>query len=83
MDSNLPLTIDEVRGRDLPKAWAERAGIGPDDLVRITIAAPREAIAAELGEALSRIGVELQRAGIAPETILKEIPDFPRELLRD
>jgi hypothetical protein len=79
----LPVTFDEVKGRDLPRAWAERAGIGPDDTVCVTITADRQKRADDLRRVMSDVSAQLRAQGFKPEDILEAIPDFPLELLRD
>ena len=75
--------IEDVKGRDLPREWAERAGIGPDDIVRVTIGPSRAELAKELGQVMDRVAARVQAVGLDPERLLKDIPDFPLELLRD
>jgi len=36
------ITIDKVKGRELPRAWAEEADVAPDETVEVTIHLPRE-----------------------------------------
>jgi len=80
---SLPLIIDEVKGRDLPRDWAERANLGPDDVVSVTIGADRRQLSANLMRAMDRIAAELKARGFKPDDIREAIPDFPLELLRD
>lgn len=80
---SLPVTIDEVKGRDLPRAWAERANIGPDDTVSVTITADRQKRADDVRRVMSEVSARLRAQGFKPEDILEAIPDFPLELLRD
>lgn len=80
---SLPVTIDEVKGRDLPRAWAERANIGPDDTVSVTISADRQKLADDLARVMDEASAQLKAQGFKPEDILQVIPDFPLELLRD
>lgn len=83
MDNNLPVTIEDVKGRDLPKAWAERAGFGPNDTVRVTIGPARAEIAADLMATMKRVADALAAGGYRPDDILRDIPDFPRRLIAD
>jgi hypothetical protein len=80
---SLPVTIHEVKGRDLPRAWAERANIGPDDTVSVTITADRQKRADDLRRVMNEVSSRLRAQGFRPEDILEAIPDFPLELLRD
>jgi hypothetical protein len=80
---SLPVTIYEVKGRDLPRAWAERANIGPDDTVSVTITADRQKRADDLRRVMNEVSSRLRAQGFRPEDILEAIPDFPLELLRD
>jgi hypothetical protein len=78
----LPVTIDEVKGRDLPRAWAERAGIRPDDTVSVTIAASRRQAMRRLGPIMDRIAAQAAASGLTPEKLKKILPDFPVDLAK-
>lgn len=78
----LPVTIDEVKGRDLPRAWAERAGIGPNDTVSVTITASRREAMRRLGPIMDRIGAQAAASGLTPEKLKEILPDFPVELAK-
>ena len=78
----LPVTIDEVKGRDLPRAWAERAGIGPDDTVSVTITASRREAMRRLGPIMDRIAAQATASGLTPEKLKEILPDFPVDLAR-
>jgi hypothetical protein len=80
---SLPVTIDEVKGRDLPREWAERAHVGPDDVVSVTIGPNRQQLADNLARAMDRIAADLKARGFKAEDIREAIPDFPLETLRD
>ena len=67
--------IDHVKGKELPPAWAEQAGVGPEDEVEITIQSPREARLQQLFEIMDRAGAEAQRKGLTDEKL--------EELLKD
>lgn len=69
------LTIEKVRGRDLPPEWARRAGIGDDDLVDVTLGPPREQRVKALLEFMDQAADEARRKGLDDERLA--------ELLRD
>jgi hypothetical protein len=77
------ILIEDVKGRDLPKDWAERAGIGPDEVVRVTIGPNRRELAAALRGTMDRISARIEAVGLDPNALLKDVADFPVELLRD
>lgn len=81
----LPRTVvvDEVKGRDLPPEWASKAGVGPDDLVSISVGPSGKELAAELKRLMDRISAQIKASGVKPEDIRNVIPDFPLELLKD
>jgi len=64
---SLPVTFDEVKGRDLPRAWAERAKIGPDDIVSVTITADRQKRADDLRRVMHEVSAQLRAQGFKPE----------------
>ena len=35
----MPATLENIKGRDLPPAWRDKAQVGDDDVVSITITA--------------------------------------------
>ena len=78
----LPVTIDEVKGRDLPRAWAERAKIGPDDTVSVTIGASRRDAMRRLGPIMDRIAAQAAASGLTPEKLKEIVPDFPVDLAK-
>lgn len=78
----LPVTIDEVKGRDLPRAWAERANIGPDDTVSVTIASSRRDAMRRLGPIMDRIAAQAAASGLTPEQLREIVPDFQIELAK-
>lgn len=73
--------ISGVRGSDLPREWAMKAEVRPDDRVEVTIrpAGERESLSAIAGEA-SR---QARARGFTPEKIKEIIPDFPLEMLKE
>ncbi len=79
---SLPMTIDEVKGRDLPRAWAERAKIGPDDTVSVTIAASKREAMRRLGPVMDRIAAQAAASGLTPEKLREIVPDFPVDLAK-
>ena len=79
---SLPVTFDEVKGRDLPRAWADRAKIGPDDTVSVTISASRREAMRRLGPIMDRIAEQAAASGLTPEKIKEIIPDFPTDLAK-
>ena len=83
MDTHLPLTIENAKGRDLPRDWAERAGIGPDDVVRVSILPNQERRLAEIRALWNRIGANAAKLGLDETALLNDVPDFPLELLKE
>ena len=88
MDTNdikpgLPIVIDEVKARDLPKEWAERAKLDPDDVVSVTIGVTRREALRRLGPIMDRLAQSAAAKGLTPEKLREIIPDFPIELVRD
>jgi len=79
---SLPVTIDEVKGRDLPRDWAERAKVGPEDTVSVTIALSRREAMRRLGPIMDRIAAQAAASGLTPEQLREIVPDFPIELTK-
>lgn len=67
--------IDDIKGSELPRQWAERASVRPDDAVQITIGPSRDEAAKELLSIMDQMGVEADRRGLTDEKLA--------ELLRD
>ena len=79
----LPFRIEDIRGRQLPKEWAERAGIGPDDVVSVTIGPSREEALSQLRAVMDKIGQDAAARGLTPEKLREIVPDFPPELAKE
>ena len=69
------ITIDRVKGYDLPKAWAMEAEVLPEEEVQITIGPTREEAAKELVRTMDRMGEEARKNGLTGKILT--------ELLRD
>jgi hypothetical protein len=78
----LPFRIEDIRGRRLPKEWAERAGIGPDEAVSVAIGPSREEAPARLKSLMHQAAMEAHIAGLSAADEIEAIPDFPRDLLK-
>ena len=71
-------TIERVSGRELPKAWAQRAQVQPDDMVQITIAPDRNESAKNLKMIMDEAAAQAKRNGLTEEKlnqILNEIDE--------
>jgi hypothetical protein len=71
-------TIYRATGRELPKKWAENAGISSDEVVQVTITKDREAKASRLREIMDDIGNQAKKNGLTEEVlnqILNEIDE--------
>jgi len=68
------IILEEVKGSELPKRWAEKLGAQPDERFTITIQSEEErrAAARELDRLMEAIGRDAQEAGLTPE-VLSEI----------
>lgn len=69
-------TLEIVRGRDLPTGWAERLGVRPDELVKITI---EPIAAAPTGRRFDRKAIELILDEVAALPVLDD--RTPEEIL--
>ena len=68
------ITIDKVKGRELPRAWAEEAQVAPDETVEVTIQLPREKRLKELFSVMNQAGEEAKKGGLTDDilaTLLK------------
>jgi hypothetical protein len=73
-------TIRNVRGADLPPAWAQQAGILPDQEVDIVIQ-DRKAAIQRLEKLMDKMGEEAQRQGLTEkklQELLQQIDDERR-----
>ena len=71
-------TIEQVSGRELPKAWAQRAQVQPDDMVQITIAPDRDEASKKLIALMDNMGTQAEKNGLTEEKlnqILNEIDE--------
>ncbi len=50
--------MTRVKGSELPPEWASKAGVRPDERVRVIIGPSRDEIARRLKAAMDRAGVE-------------------------
>jgi len=68
------IILEEVKGSELPKRWAEKLGAQPDERFTVTIQSEEERRAAtrELDHLMEAIGRDAQEAGLTPE-VLSEI----------
>ena len=69
------ITIDKVKGYDLPKAWAREAEVRPEEEVQITIGPTREEAAKELVRIMDRMGKEARKNGLTEEKLTKLLQD--------
>jgi hypothetical protein len=62
------LILEEVKGSELPKRWAEKLGAQPDERFTVTIQSEEERLAAvqELQRLMDAIG---RQSGMTPETL--------------
>lgn len=68
------ITIDKVKGRELPRAWAEEADVAPDETVEVTIQLPREKRLKDLFFVMNQAGEEAKKRGLTDDilaTLLK------------
>ena len=73
-------TITNVRGSDLPAAWAARAGVRPDQEVDVVIQ-DRHTAMRRLSKLMDELGAEAQAKGLTEETLdalLNDIADERR-----
>ena len=71
-------TIERVSGRELPKAWAQRAQVQPDDMVQITIVPHRDEASKKLIALMDKMGAQAAKNGLTEEKlnqILNEIDE--------
>lgn len=73
--------INGVKGSDLPREWAAKAQVRPDERVDVTIKpqTSRESLASIGDEA----GKQARARGFTPEKIKEIIPDFPLDMLKE
>ncbi len=69
------ITIEQVRGRDLPPAWAEKAGVGADEVVDVLIRPSREQRLKRLFDLMDRMGEEAKQRGLTEEKLLVLLQD--------
>jgi hypothetical protein len=65
------LILEEVKGSELPKCWAEKLGAQADERFTVTIQSEEErrAAAQDLQRLMETIGREAQEAGMTPEAL--------------
>jgi hypothetical protein len=63
------ITIDRVKGRELPKAWAKDADVAPDETVEITIQPPRDERLKELFSIMDQAGEEAKKGGLTDDIL--------------
>ena len=68
-------TIEQVKGRDLPLAWAEQAGVGADEVVDVLIRLPREQRLKWLFDLMDRMGEEAKQRGLTEEKLQALLED--------
>ena len=68
-------TIEQVRGRELPPEWAERAGIAADELVDVTIQPPRQQRLQALFSLMDRAAEDAEKRGLTEETLADLLKD--------
>jgi hypothetical protein len=61
----------------------EGAGIGPDDVVRVSILPNQERRLQEIRALWDRIGTNAAKLSLDEAGLLNDVPDFPLELLKD
>ena len=69
------ITIDKVKGWELPKAWADEAEVLPEEEVQITIGPTRGEAAKELVRIMDRMGEEARRNGLTEKKLTKLLQD--------
>jgi hypothetical protein len=69
------IIINKVKGKDLPKEWAERAEVCPEDTVEVTIQPSRDERLRELFAAMDRVGEEAERQGLTDEKLAELLKD--------
>ncbi len=67
--------ISDVKGGDLPREWATKAGLGPNDRVDVVIRPTRAELVDRLVRLSQRIGAKPQNQALTDEKLA--------ELLRD
>lgn len=67
--SELVSTIYRATGKELPKKWAENAGIDSDEVVQITVTPEREILAAELSEIMDEAAAEAKKNGLTEKKL--------------
>ena len=67
--------ISDVKGGDMPREWATKAGIGPNDRVDVVIRPTRAELVDRLVRLSQRIGAKPQNQALTDEKLA--------ELLRD
>ena len=76
------VTIGNLKGRDLPGDWAQRAGLGPDDAVDVVLRPSAARPGAQAMASLTRLGESLRAAGVTEADLRREFPDLPEALLK-
>ena len=67
--------LDNIKGSELPRQWAERAAVRPDDAVQITIGPSRDEAAKELLRIMDQMGTEADRRGLTDEKLAALLSD--------
>jgi hypothetical protein len=70
--------IQNVRGADLPPAWAQQAGILPDQEVDIVIQ-DRKAALQQLKKLMAQMGEEAKRNGLTEEKLQELLEEIDVE----
>lgn len=63
------ITIDNIRGDQLPQEWAKQAEISPDEIVAITIGPPRKQQVEKLLELINKIGQDAKKKGLTEQKL--------------
>lgn len=68
-------TIEQVRGRDLPPEWAQKANVDADELVDITIQSPRQQRLQALFTLMDRAAENAEQQGLTEDKLAELLKD--------
>lgn len=60
---------EEVKGKDLPKEWRDKANVSPDEIVEIVIQPPRSEQLKKLFGLMDSMSDEAKRNGLTEEKL--------------
>jgi hypothetical protein len=74
------LTIDRIRGKDLPSDWAQEAQVRPDEEISIRIIPSKEVRLARFRNIAADVSANIRASGISDDEAKRLITEDEEEL---